>query len=163
MECAQANCNREAKIKGLCQSCYINEWQKAKRRELRPDHLVCEQCGAEYQPQRYSLESGRNRFCSRKCKERHRHQQPAFKADQLRRYYKRRYGITPEEADEMRSHGCGICGRLDVPGRWEGNLHIDHDHDTGQVRGVLCHGCNLSLGHLNDPALLEAAIAYLGG
>jgi hypothetical protein len=41
-------------------------------------------------------------------------------------------------------------------------LHLDHDHETGTVRGLLCHSHNVALGHLNDnPEHLFALVAYL--
>lgn len=57
---------------------------------------------------------------------------------------------------------CAIC-RLPDPGRvGSERLTIDHDHVTGLVRGLLCHRCNTMLGMAkDDPATLEAAIAYL--
>lgn len=54
---------------------------------------------------------------------------------------------------------CCICGREPEPGR---RLSIDHDHESGEIRGLLCRGCNYGIGCLKDSvALLEAAIAYL--
>ena len=50
---------------------------------------------------------------------------------------------------------CVICGD-------EGKLVVDHDHVTGQVRGMLCNHCNRGLGHFrDDPTLLEFAAQYL--
>jgi hypothetical protein len=80
----------------------------------------------------------------------------------LRSYYKTKYGLTPEQVETMRGDGCGICQVVDDPtDRW-GTLHVDHDHATGRVRGVLCNGCNNGLGRFkDDPALLRAAADYL--
>jgi hypothetical protein len=50
---------------------------------------------------------------------------------------------------------CKVCG---MPGK----LHVDHDHETGAVRGLLCGGCNHALGHAGDnPNVLEALANYL--
>lgn len=67
-----------------------------------------------------------------------------------------KHGVTPEWVD---SHpACDICGR-EVSGR---GRHVDHDHETGEVRGVLCLNCNLALGHFNDSIEnLARAIEYL--
>jgi hypothetical protein len=74
----------------------------------------------------------------------------------------RRYGITESALLELRGRPCDVCGRManEVGGR--GAHHIDHCHETGAVRGALCHGCNTSLGHFKDsPELLARAIHYL--
>ncbi len=53
-----------------------------------------------------------------------------------------------------RGYKCEICGN-------EGQ-HIDHNHQTGQVRGLLCANCNSAIGKLREsPALFAAALAYL--
>lgn len=76
---------------------------------------------------------------------------------------KRRYGITAEQYADMmeaQNHRCAICYiKYDPNGR---NFAVDHDHETKQVRGLLCSSCNMGLGHFKDkPELLEKAIEYL--
>jgi len=74
----------------------------------------------------------------------------------------RKYGMTPEEYEELlclTGGRCGICLAPPAPRR---HHHIDHDHATGRVRGLLCHSCNVALGHFRDnPHLLARAIEYL--
>ena len=76
---------------------------------------------------------------------------------------KKNYGMTIEEFDAiLASQGsqCAIC-RVDEPGG-KGAWHVDHNHLTGDLRGLLCHNCNLGLGHFQDsPDLLRKAIQYL--
>lgn len=78
------------------------------------------------------------------------------------RYIRRQYGITIDEYDailEKQGGGCAIC-KGDTKGR--GRYHVDHCHETGKVRGLLCAKCNILLGHANDDTrLLRAAISYL--
>ena len=76
----------------------------------------------------------------------------------------RKYGLAPEEyeAHFTRQGGlCGICG--DPPnGRWKNRLHVDHDHATGAVRGLICVGCNRAIGYLNDdPQRAKRVADYL--
>lgn len=54
---------------------------------------------------------------------------------------------------------CAICGAAPSNGK---RLHLDHCHDSEQVRGLLCHGCNCGLGHFRDDVTRMArAIQYL--
>jgi Recombination endonuclease VII len=58
------------------------------------------------------------------------------------------------------SGGCAICRRkpTKIP------LHVDHDHRTGKVRGLLCHQCNWYLGTIDaDRGIVDRIINYLGG
>lgn len=67
----------------------------------------------------------------------------------------KRYGMSTEEIADLKKAGCELCGSLD-------NLHIDHNHSTNIVRGVLCTNCNRGLGHFKDsPDLLKKAVEYL--
>jgi hypothetical protein len=80
---------------------------------------------------------------------------------------KNRYGLTMERYKEMlaaQSFACAICGAEASSDRNKGGsyLHVDHDHNTNQVRGLLCHKCNVGIGMLEDnPEFLAAAITYL--
>jgi hypothetical protein len=59
---------------------------------------------------------------------------------------------------------CAICDRHITElgeGRWK-TLGVDHDHDTGEVRGLLCHSCNSGLGMFReDTRLMERAAKYI--
>lgn len=71
-------------------------------------------------------------------------------------------GITGDDYRVMlrrQAHRCAICTNVLGSGR---DRHIDHDHETGAVRGILCPPCNLMLGHAKDrPHVLIAAAEYL--
>jgi hypothetical protein len=76
-------------------------------------------------------------------------------------FLKRHYGITLEQYKQMivdQDDKCAIC-LTDKPGG-KGNWHVDHDHDTRVVRGLLCTNCNLGLGNMKDniQALQNAAV-----
>jgi lysine/ornithine N-monooxygenase len=77
---------------------------------------------------------------------------------------KRRYGITQEQYENMltkQNYCCAICS-TDTVGRNHTAFHVDHNHDTGKVRGLLCDKCNRGLGYFNDnPKFLKKASEYL--
>jgi hypothetical protein len=79
---------------------------------------------------------------------------------------KRLFGITLEEYEERLIAQDGVCAICRKPSSWnrrEGELLVvDHCHDTGRVRGLLCHACNQALGLMRDnPRLLQAAADYI--
>lgn len=76
----------------------------------------------------------------------------------------KRYGVITNDWDELlqrfkQQTNCDICGvhRDDITN----NLHIDHDHSTGIVRGFLCSSCNTGIGLLKTITNLARAINYL--
>lgn len=88
-----------------------------------------------------------------------------YKAIRRRALYAR-YGITAGQYDQMllkQGGGCAICGATaEQHERQARPLHIDHDHATGIVRGLLCTSCNTGLGKFRDnPKLVQAAADYL--
>jgi hypothetical protein len=79
-----------------------------------------------------------------------------------RRQVLRRHGITPEEYDEALAVQGGVCAICLNPPPEEDVLRQDHDHGTGGNRGLLCHNCNVGIGHLrDDPEIVAAALEYL--
>lgn len=74
-----------------------------------------------------------------------------------------RYGLSLDEYERLLlSQGgcCAICSSSDAGGR--GRFHVDHDHNTGAIRGLLCHHCNTGLGAFaDDTERLIAAATYL--
>jgi len=65
-----------------------------------------------------------------------------------------------EETLEAQGYACAICGSPDWGAR--GVPCIDHDHQTGKPRALLCHHCNIGIGMFSDsPELLLEAVAYL--
>lgn len=80
------------------------------------------------------------------------------RADYQRRYtLKKKYGITPEQYDAMLEQQGGRCaacgstktGRQGTAAAW---FVVDHCHETGKVRGLLCHPCNVSIGQAGESA-----------
>jgi hypothetical protein len=77
-------------------------------------------------------------------------------------YLKRTYGLTPKRYDEMLAAQDGVCSICGNPPREGYVLHVDHDHETGAIRGLLHFTCNNLLGDAtDDPVVLEQAAAYL--
>ncbi|MDX2676219.1 endonuclease VII domain-containing protein [Streptomyces soliscabiei] len=76
------------------------------------------------------------------------------------RHLKRQYGMTEAERDELIASQMGVCCIcLAAPA-----TQVDHCHQTGRVRGVLCFNCNSGLGLLgDDPAAVNRAADYLEG
>ena len=75
---------------------------------------------------------------------------------------KRRFGITHEQFEDIlktQDNKCAICGvDQDVCGKY---LCIDHDHETGKIRGLLCDLCNRALGQFQDNLeVLKKAVEY---
>ena len=73
-----------------------------------------------------------------------------------------RYGMTLEEyvlMEEEQSGVCKICAQKCVTGR---NLAVDHCHETGKIRGLLCQNCNTAIGKFGDDEnRIKKAVEYL--
>lgn len=74
------------------------------------------------------------------------------------------YAVTADQYDAILSAQkcvCAICGKPNSTKK-SNRLFVDHNHTTGKLRALLCHGCNMAIGFLReDPALFVKAAAYL--
>lgn len=91
------------------------------------------------------------------------HKTDAGKASSAATKLKARFGITPSQYDAMLSEQGGKCLVCDTTESYLGHrLAVDHCHTTGKIRGLLCKGCNLGLGHfLDNPVSMERAAEYI--
>lgn len=119
-----------------------------------PNHkrkrLICAKCHIEKTEEEFYVRKDRNNRPTSRCKK-------CIYVDQRRYSTIRKYRISERVYQALSENGCNICGVYT-----EKRLNIDHDHDTGMVRGVLCSRCNLTLGNVKDDiSLLEKMIEYL--
>lgn len=122
-------------------------WKCGERKPYTPEHF--------YADKRHPGElKGTCKSCCRR----------AVRAANIRRTY----GLTIDQHDRMleaQGGACAICREPFVSserGKSVQDPHVDHDHATGALRGLLCHHCNVMLGHAKDSTrLLRDAISYL--
>lgn len=138
-------------MKKTCKTCRsekdVSEFPKGKgyKDGIRPH---CLDCRREYENASFH---------------KHKHKRPhCYEADKDRKL-KKAYGIGYAEYKSMlaaQDGRCAICGTRDTGNRKA--FHVDHCHDTGVVRGLLCGNCNSGIGNLRDNVeLLQRAIEYL--
>lgn len=122
----------------------------------------CPDCGKHKPfdefPRNRSTRSGRGTYCKPCHASRTRKSIQKLHGNSRHYHLRRRYGVGADEIQKMidRQGGyCIIC--FDKPAQ-----HVDHDHATGKVRGMLCFNCNGGLGQFGDNiAKLRSAIEYL--
>ena len=110
----------------------------------RTKRSCCRRCERDRKKRHYSIPINRERWHYR----------------MRRNHFKRAYGITLEQRDQMvtnQAGRCAICTDL-----FTGVVHVDHDHKTGALRGILCPTCNQQLGRLENIEWVIKAQAYLG-
>jgi hypothetical protein len=157
--CSHEECNREHLARGLCELHYRYELRGERKQRLALElaDRRCLHCDEPMPPTRNAAAI----FCSQECKRKERVASGRASESSKRHYFGKQYGLTVEQVREMAEAGCGICGTREWQGR-HGRPHVDHDHATGAVRGILCSECNIGLGKFrDDPATLERAIVYL--
>ena len=130
---------------------------------------TCSKCSVEKPLTEYwnskARKSGKCPQCI-SCMREHKSRQEITPAERTRRYkLKSKFGITVEQYElmaEKQNHRCAIC-RCEKPSNRK-HWDIDHNHVTGQVRGLLCNPCNQGLGMFKDDTdKMKSAINYLNG
>lgn len=136
-------------------------------------HSWCGQCLKEYKAKRWETNKEDMKAYKKKWYEKNKESQKAkcreryHSGDKIRHAENvwrnkliREFGITQEQYELMLSEQsgvCKICGQTD-----NRRLAVDHCHDTGRVRGLLCRHCNTAIGLFgDDPSLLRKAADYL--
>lgn len=118
----------------------------------------CKSCISKYNKMRWKVDpKHRERIYSYRDKNKN------FKKYQRDYNLEKLYGITQAEYEALlarQNGGCAVCGEF-IPHRGP-HMPIDHDHETGLVRGIVCNKHNRGIGLFNDnPDLLRSAAEYL--
>lgn len=123
--------------------------------------LRCSRCQEVKPEESFYVRRSRRRGYSSECKTCHK-SVPRYRDAEARRdrTLRRRYGISASEYDALLKAQDGQCALCLQPPPSGERLHVDHDHDTGTVRGLLCFHCNTALGRI-ERATLPRVLAYL--
>jgi hypothetical protein len=146
--------------------------KRGRPRKARAEGHLCRGCGFVMAADAFWSDPSKADGIARKCK----NCVTGFRknsevARETRRRHKRKYarrihlrksfGLSEETYEAMlaaQGGGCAICASP----RGKRRLAVDHCHVTGKVRALLCHACNVGIGHFrDDPALVARALDYL--
>jgi hypothetical protein len=150
--CSFTNCDKSYWSKGYCKGHYAQLRRGATLSPLRVHnkakngHKMCGLCGVVKPVELFGRKLHYHTEYCRECRN------VKLRADT--------YGLSLDEVRElMRRSTCESCGNAFVGTK---DMHIDHCHDSGRVRGLLCGGCNTALGLLQEsPERIAALLVYL--
>lgn len=146
-------CGKEVNklCKSMCHRCYMQEYNKKHR-----DKLLAQKREWRKNNKKRQKENDKRWYEQNK----QRHKQSSFKAK-----LKKEYGITPQDYNALNKSQkgcCAICGCTKADNSGGKRLAVDHNHETGKIRGLLCDRCNRGLGYFKDNVdFLKKAITYL--
>lgn len=128
--------------------------------------INCKECKCDYSALAIKVTAGKEKFCSNECYKNYRKSNSKDKKYLNKIHQKKyKYGITEEEYLQMflnQKNSCKIC---QTPFSDESRYTlavVDHCHETGKVRGLLCQRCNRALGGFKDSLeILKNCISYL--
>jgi hypothetical protein len=155
-----------------CKSCSdLHEKSVRKGRKLNPvqppKSKICPRCSKRKSSDKFYNNVGKSSGLHSLCKECSSSEQ-ALNRDAEKSRWKmllKKYDITQEAYYKLLSlqdNGCAVCGSKTPQRHGAKYFFVDHDHETGKIRSLLCHCCNYGLGMFkDDPECLEAAADYL--
>jgi len=130
----------------------------------------CTKCGVEKPLSEFHKnKSTKDKYCSlcKPCNNKHAFTWNKKEVEKRRvivqkNNYKKRYGLSIQQKQELidkQNSKCAICTNQLKDTH---DVCVDHNHTTGQIRGILCRKCNLGIGHLQDSQeILKSALKYL--
>jgi hypothetical protein len=161
-----------------CKPCQTRRNAESKARRARGERLTtkrprrtvqsvlpykrCPRCEKTYPLEGFAINRTRSRGIGTYCLDCH---NAVVRANTVKnhgstrgKHLKARYGLTPDDVAVMVAEQDGKCAIC----RDRAAEHVDHDHRTGEVRGILCFTCNVGLGNFrDDPDLMLKAHRYL--
>lgn len=174
----------------VCQDQYTRDYydRKLRKREnLLTDHgKICKICRVEKSLSEFNIKHGTKKLSYRnECKKcesawkadhyktiavKERKKRKVYYKDNLKKhhhwYLTSKFGIGRDDYERMlaeQNGKCAICGTgRPYPNERIKNFAVDHDHETGKIRALLCSTCNTGIGHLkHSPGILRKAATYL--
>jgi hypothetical protein len=142
-----------------CRECFARRYrtkQQAAGKVVAPpdipaQHKFCRGCQQVLPLSRWSQRARTTDGYATRCRE-------CTSARDRERALEAKYGMTSAAVDDMRESQGGLCAICKAAPA----AHVDHDHATGTVRGMLCFPCNAAIGHLrDDPQVVRQAAVYL--
>lgn len=134
-----------------------------------PNNRVCFSCKINKPLTETHFYRSNKRYYQRECKECNRLRRARWwksekgKISSANTKLKRRFGLTLTDFERLlkvQGSKCAICGATYSYGGQR--LAVDHDHKTGEIRGLLCKACNVGLGNFNESVeILEKAVQYV--
>ena len=149
--------------------------REARYTRLHGDTKTCTQCGetkpiSEFSKSKEGVYGPIYRSRCKRCNSERAMQwhvdNPGRTVSQKRKRNLAAYGLTPDGYNALFDAQGGVCAVCGIPARRaharDMRLVVDHDHESGQVRGLLCNRCNRAIGlFADDPVLIRRAISYL--
>lgn len=160
---AQCHPDKKAASRGMCTPCYkrwLKETPESSRPAIQGEQRKRARGNATCHPDKPHRAHG---LCDQCYLSQWRTDNiDKVKADSRSKHLKSKYGMSEADYEDMvflQGGSCAICGSAPADKK---KLHIDHDHETGVVRGLLCHSCNWYLGKIEaDLGIIQRIGTYI--